>query len=258
MLGNTSYQEGLRALGRLVRDADSLTIVEHADAGRLDVATAAGVRQIDAAQLEDIVSASVAQRGQRQNAGDTADLLRAIGQGLDEAHAVQVCLQIEPTRLSVRFSDERGLLHQLAYADDELHALRATATARRNGQPLSRVLVLQAEPDSAVKTVDVLIAEFAVQVLPARYARAIAQSSEAPDLVLSQVSEDLPEALRALRSGRFTSEVPVIVLAGPESDLAATAWFAAGADDLLQEPVQPAQLRARLRTWLLRRRGGPY
>jgi PleD family two-component response regulator len=137
---------------------------------------------------------------------------------------------------------------------DELDALRQSAAARRNGQPLRRVLILQGGQDSANALIGLLVAEFAVQALPTPYARAIAASGEPPDVVLAQVSPGTVEALRVLRAGKRTADVPILALASPELVLDARELFEAGADDLLQEPVQPAQLRARLRTWLLRAR----
>jgi DNA-binding response OmpR family regulator len=44
-----------------------------------------------------------------------------------------------------------------------------------------------------------------------------------------------------------------MVISSPEAELDPADAFASGADDLLPTPYAPAQLRARLRTWLLRR-----
>jgi CheY-like chemotaxis protein len=235
-----------------------VSIIEHAEGGYVEVNTTAGTREIRAAELEEIVSASLAQRGEGIAAGDAADVLRALGQALDQLHALDVRVDLRPWGLRVKYADARGHQRELSYDGDELRALRDAAAARRNGQPLSRVLVLQAGPDSAREIVEMLLAEFAVQCLPTRYAGAVAQSAEPPDLVLSQVSAALPDVLRTLRGGRCTTEVPIVVLAGRKDDVIPPDLFAAGADDVLQEPVQPAQLRARLRTWLLRGRAGPY
>jgi DNA-binding response OmpR family regulator len=49
--------------------------------------------------------------------------------------------------------------------------------------------------------------------------------------------------------------VPILVADAGQSDVDQQHVFAAGADDVLQEPIQPAQLRARIRTLLLRGRG---
>jgi CheY-like chemotaxis protein len=256
VLGLTSYQEALRALGRILDQPAIVSIIEHAE-GFVEITTTAGSRQIQAAELEDIVRASLAQRGEGRAAGEASDVLRALGQALDQLRALDVRVDLRPWGLRVRFSDTRSAPHELTYAGDELQALRDAAVARRHGQPLSRVLVLEAGPDSAAEIVEVLLAEFAVQSLPTRYARAIAQSSGPPDLVLTQMSDGLPDVLRALRSGRCTAEVPIVVLASQDHAEVAPDLFAAGADDVLLEPFQAAQLRARLRTWLLRGRASP-
>jgi CheY-like chemotaxis protein len=258
MLGVTSYQEALRTLGRLADQAGRLSIREHAEWGFVEVSTPDAACELDALELEAIVIASVAQRGWHQNAGVASDTLRAVGETLDHVHALDLCLDLQPTGLCLRFADEHGARHELTYPADDLPALQREAAARRNGHALSRVLVLQARPDSAACIYKALVAEFSVQVLPTRYAHAVAQSAEPPNLVLVQASECLPEALRVLRSGSRTADVPVVILASPEHDAGASELFAAGADDLLQEPVQPAQLRARLRTWLLRGHADPY
>lgn len=258
MLGLTSYQEALRALGRVLDQPTIISIIEHAEEGYVEINTTTGTREIQPSELEDIVSASLAQRGEGRAAGDASDILRALGQALDQLHALDARVDLRPWGLRVRFSDARGNERELTYGGDELQALRETAVARRNGQPLSRVLVFQAGPDSANEIVEMLLAEFAVQCLPTRYARAVAQSAEPPDLVVTQVSDGLPDVLKVLRVGRCTTGVPIVVLANRENEVVPPDLFAAGADDVLQEPVQPAQLRARLRTWLLRGRGGPY
>ena len=252
MLGLTSYQEALRGVGRIVAQVSDLRIVEHAAEGWLEVATPARTLEIDGAQLEDIVMASVAQRGEHRAAGETSDLLRTIGLALDEVHALGVEIVLSREGLTVHYADPGGRDRELVYGADELGALRRSAVSRRNGQPLRRILILHAGPDSAARLAEVLVAEFAVQVLPMAYARAIAATAEPPDLVIAQVSEATGEALRKLRAGTATATVPVLVIgrAIPDAKL-----FARGADDVLQEPVQPAQLRARIRTLLLRGRG---
>lgn len=256
MLGLASYQEALRALGPLAESSAELRIVENAEGGWTELATPHGSRRLSRAELEDIVVASLARRGEHRPAGDIADLLRAVGQALDQLHALDVCVELTKQRLSVRFGDRSARPHELTYAGEELEALRRAAAARRNGQPLRRILVLQSAADAAAPLVELLVAEFAVQALPTRYARAVADSGEPPDLVLAQASDETLVALASLRAGPGTAHVPILVLAGAESIINGHQLFAAGADDMLQEPVQPAQLRARIRTWLLRGRSG--
>jgi CheY-like chemotaxis protein len=256
VLGLTSYQEALRAVGRLSDRAPELRIVEHVEQGCLELTTPAGTRRIEATELEDIVVSSVALRGEHRAAGETADLLRSVGLALDELHALGVCLDLEPHRLTLRFSDRQGREHELGYAGEELEALRQSAVARRNGQPLRRILILQADVEAVAHVVEMLVAEFAVQALPTAYARAMAMTAEPPDLVLAQASSGTLEAVRTLRAGKHTAQVPIVVLVGADVEADEGQLFGAGADDLLQEPVQAAQLRARIRTSLLRARPG--
>jgi CheY-like chemotaxis protein len=256
MLGLTSYQESLRALGRLAGSAIELRVNEYPERGCVELTARGSTRQIDAAELEEVVVTSLAHRGEHRAAGETADLLRSVGLALDELHALGICLVLEHERLSVRFADRYGRSHELTYANDELEALRRAAANRRNGQPLRRVLLLQSDPDEVAPLVELLVAEFAIQALPTPYARAIAATAEPPDLVLAQATSETLAALSTLRAGRRTADVPVIVLLDPRCPTDAREFFAAGADDVLQESVQPAQLRARIRTSLLRGRRG--
>jgi CheY-like chemotaxis protein len=258
MLGLTSYQEALRALGYMLEPARHVRIVEQSDKACIAVTTQHGERELDVADLENIVLTSHARRGGIHHVvSSLSDVLRSVGLALDELHALDVCLDLAPDSLSVRFRDRNGRPHDLSYAGEELEALQRVAAARRNGQPLRRVLILQASVESATPVVELLVAEFAVQALPILYARAVARATQPPDLVLAQVDgEPRPtvEAIQMLRSGKRTASVPIVILAAEASGLDPGEAFAAGADDLLQEPVLPAQLRARLRTWLLRRR----
>jgi CheY-like chemotaxis protein len=254
VLGLTSYQEALRAVGRLAGRASEVGIVEHPEEGWLELTLGGSPRRIDAAELENIVVSSLAQRGEHRGAGDTADVLRAVGLALDELHALGVALTLTPDRLSVEFGDRHALSHELTYAGEELEALRRAAAARRNGQPLRRVLILQADADSVAPLVELLVAEFAIQALPTPYARAIAATAEPPDLVLAQATSETLAAVRTLRSGRRTVGVPIVVIVDGECATDTGDFFAAGVDDLLQVPVLPAQLRARIRTALLRGR----
>ncbi len=249
MLGLTSYQEALRGLGRILHEPGDLRIDEHAADGWVEVTTPARTLHVDAAQLEDIVVGSLAQRGEHRAAGDTSDVLRAVGLALDEVHALGVRIALSSRGLNVDYTDRSGRPHELTYAADELDALRRSAAARRNGQPLRRILILQDGPDTASQLSELLVAEFAVQSLPMAYARAIAATSEPPDLIVAQACGGTREALKTLRAGKRTAQVPILVLGsgGPE-------LFTLGADDVLQESVQPAQIRARIRTLLLRGR----
>ena len=252
MLGLTSYQEALRALGRMCEPATQVRIVEQADLVCVEIGTDAP-RSLSRENLEEIVLASHARRGEHRAAGPLSDILRSVGAALDQLHARGICLELSQESLRVRFSDDR----ELSYAGEELEALRHTAAARRKGQPLSRVLILEASPDSAAHLREPLVAEFAVQALPLLLARAVAATPDAPGLILVQASDLVLDAIQTLRLGAQTAAVPIVVVASTAGQRDPGELFTAGADDLLQEPLQPAQLRARVRTWLLRGRGGP-
>jgi CheY-like chemotaxis protein len=257
MLGLTSYQEALRAIGRLVGQLTDLKLAEDSEAGRLELTTSGTTRVITPADLEQIVLSSLAHRGEHRPAGETSDLLRAVGLALDELHASQVAVVLRPDHLTVRFVDQQKRPRELSYAGEELLALCRSAAARRNGQPLRRILILQAGPETATPLIEPLVAEFAIQALPTAYARAVAAVEEPPDLVLAQLVPSTLQAVQWLRRGPKTATVPIVLLAGAESQTDAVPLLQAGADDLLQEPVLPALLRARVRTWLLRRRDSP-
>ena len=256
MLGLTSYQEALRALGRLLEPATTLRITEQRDVACVEVANNRAAYQFGPTELEEVLLASQAHRGDHRAAGPLSDVLRSVGHALDELDARDVCLELNQERLTLRFSEGR----ELTYAGEELEALRRSAAARRNGQPLSRVLILESAPDSAAHLHGLLVAEFAVQALPTLYARGLAAASEPPDLVLAQATQSTVAAIQTLRAGARTTDVPVLVIAATGQQVEPSLIFAAGADDLLVEPLQPAQLRARVRTWLLRGRAGsgPY
>jgi DNA-binding response OmpR family regulator len=118
------------------------------------------------------------------------------------------------------------------------------------------VLILHDDPETVGPLRELLVAEFAVQVLPWLYAPAVAQSGEPPDAILARAVVDprtMLDVVRTLRASSRTTHTPILVVAAPSAGLDSDAAFAAGADDVLQEPFMPAQLRARLRTCLLRR-----
>lgn len=252
MLGLTSYQEALRALGRVCESATRVRIAEQADRVCVEIGSDAP-RSLSRENLEEILLASHAHRGEQRAAGPLSDILRSVGAALDQLHAGGICLELGQESLRVRFSGDR----ELSYAGEELEALRRTAAARRNGQPLSRVLILEASLDSSAQLREPLVAEFAVQALPMLLARAVAAMPEAPGLILVQASDLALDAIQTLRSGAQTAAVPIVVVASTAGHRDPGQVFTAGADDLLQEPLQPAQLRARIRTWLLRGRAGP-
>jgi CheY-like chemotaxis protein len=263
MLGVTSYQEALRALGGMLQTAggpDDLRLVEAPEQAVLHLRQGKDEQAIGAGELQQIVLASRARRGQgRPNThptNETADLLRAVGFALDDLHALGVELHLQADALEVRFRDRNLRPRELTYAADEMAALRQAAAQRRKGDPLSRVLILHDDPETVGPLRELLVAEFAVQVLPWLYAPAVAQSGDPPDAIVARAVVDpraMLDVVRTLRDSKRTMHVPILILGAPSAGLNAEAAFAAGADDVLQEPVMPALLRARLRTNLLRR-----
>ena len=98
MLGLTTYQEALRALGPLVDAASDVRIVEQAQDAWIEITTAHGTRQIGIAQLEEIVLNSHARRGVADNGpgASQSDVLRSVGLALDELRACNVRVDLTP------------------------------------------------------------------------------------------------------------------------------------------------------------------
>jgi CheY-like chemotaxis protein len=262
VLGITTYQEALRALGSMLEGGTRVDLKEAPEQACVHLTTESVQREIGAAELQEIVLASRARRGTpqapQQPTSPTADLLRAVGFALDELYALGVDLELRPDALAVRFRDRNLRPRELTYIAEEMEDLRQAAAQRRKGDPLRRVLILHDDAETIGPLRELLVAEFAVQVLPWLYAPAVVQSGDPPDAILTRAAVDptaMLEVIRTLRAARRTAGLPILVVGAPASGLDAAAAFAAGADDVLQEPFMPAQLRARLRTCLLRRRG---
>jgi DNA-binding response OmpR family regulator len=62
-------------------------------------------------------------------------------------------------------------------------------------------------------------------------------------------------ALRALRAVRSEVDVPIVMLTAQRRPEDMAAGFAGGVSDYLTKPFSPAQLRARVGSWLLRAEG---
>jgi hypothetical protein len=193
MLGVTSYQEALRTLGAMLEGSAEVAVQEIPESAVVCVRRGHERQELGADELRRIVLASRARRGQiaaqperQQPPGPLADLLRAVGFALDDLHAVRIELEVGADALVVRFRDRNLRPRELAYAADEIVALREAAALRRNGDPLSRVLILHDDPEAVAPLRELLVAEFAVQVLPGLYAPAVAQSGEPPDAVLAR------------------------------------------------------------------------
>jgi DNA-binding response OmpR family regulator len=78
---------------------------------------------------------------------------------------------------------------------------------------------------------------------------------EAPEVVLLDVNmpgADGYEVTRALRADAATRRTAIIMLTGEAGEDRAARGFALGADDFLVKPLRPANVLARVQTWLLR------
>lgn len=254
MLGVTTYQEALRALGS--RAGADFRLIERPEQACIELTSDGVSSEVSPSELQELIEASRAKRGTASAGGDTADVLRSIGLALDELSALTIQLVLCADSLDVAFKTPSGATHELSYAGEELDALRQAAAARRKGHPLRRILILHGDAKDAAPLRELLLAEFAVQALPTTYARAVAEAGPPPDVVVAEASQEARptlDAVRALRASPRTAEVPIMVISSPQAQLDPEEAFACGADDLLPTPYQPAQLRARLRTWLLRR-----
>jgi CheY-like chemotaxis protein len=254
VLGVTTYQEALRALGS--RAGADFRLIERPEQACIELTSDGAHSEISASALQELIASSKARRGSRSTATTTADVLRSLGLALDELSALGIQLVLCADVLDVQFRTPSGAIHELSYAGEELEALRQAAAARRKGHPLRRILILHGDAEHAAPLRELLLAEFAVQALPTNYARAVAEAGPPPDVVLAEASQEARptlDALRALRASPRTAAVPIMVISSPQAQLDPEEAFACGADDLLPMPYQPAQLRARLRTWLLRR-----
>ncbi len=79
---------------------------------------------------------------------------------------------------------------------------------------------------------------------------------ENPDAVILDLNMpkcDGYEVIRVLRERADFRDTPIIVLTANANEGAAAKGFAGGADDFLVKPFAPSHLRARVKTWLLRR-----
>src|SRR5438105_989926 len=207
MLGVTSYQEALRALGAELESTPDgpLRIVELPGHACLVIEHPGATEEISAARLEQIALRSHARRGAHTVSGYLSDVLRSVGLALDELSALQVDVHLRRDSLRVTYCGRDHQTRELTYHGDELEALRQAAAARRHGAPLKRVLILHADADAAVTVRglrELLVAEFAVQALPTVYARSVGEAGETPEVVLAHAGGDPPAVLQALHALR--------------------------------------------------------
>jgi CheY-like chemotaxis protein/phosphoribosyl 1,2-cyclic phosphodiesterase len=79
-----------------------------------------------------------------------------------------------------------------------------------------------------------------------------------PDLVLLDVAMpgmDGREVCRKLREDERTHEIPIVMLTAAAGESDVVAGFEWGATDYMTKPFSPSQLKARVRSWLLRGAG---
>ncbi|MBI2755913.1 MAG: response regulator transcription factor [Chloroflexi bacterium] len=281
----TSYRDALRALGSILDVEHArvvalrpfpgasgsasplpahLSVLEDKQQGFVAVRLGGFEMELSARRVEELVLESRALRGAAaavQTGSPVADMLRSVGAALDELHAGCIAVNLRPDGLEVTYSVDAGCAdqHRLAYAREELPVLCQTTAAQRRGEALRRILILHQDPRDADPLRASLLAEFAVETVPTHFAKAVAQGNEAPDLAVVYVSatqdpEQVLDALRTLGGGSSPTgaAMPIVVVTAPGAALDTPKAFAAGAHDVLHEPVAPAILRARLRTWMLR------
>ncbi len=120
-------------------------------------------------------------------------------------------------------------------------------------QPRSRVLVVDDQPANVQALYQALTADY--QVLFATNGEQALALCDArrPDLVLLDVvmpGIDGYEVCRRLKSGASTQTIPVIFVTSHSDEAAETRGLGAGAVDFITKPINPAVVRARVRTHL--------
>ena len=120
----------------------------------------------------------------------------------------------------------------------------------------ARILIVDNEPADRELISASLEDEGYELIIAANGKEAVARAfSENPDLVVLDVA--MPEldghgVCRALREDGRTRGVPILLLTASAGDSDVLAGFREGATDYMTKPFAPSQLRARVRSWLLR------
>jgi len=120
----------------------------------------------------------------------------------------------------------------------------------------SRILVVEDEPDiSALVAYQLAHAGFQVRTASTGREALRALDTETPDLVVLDLM--LPEVsgteiLRAMRAGKETRDVPVIVLTARGDEEDRLRGFELGADDYVSKPFSPKELVLRVKAVLRR------
>lgn len=129
------------------------------------------------------------------------------------------------------------------------------------------------EPTILVADDDLIILEFLVNILEPRGYRVLTATrgeeaislarQEAPEVILLDINMpggDGYEVTRALRADPVTRHMAIVIMTGDAAEERAARGFEAGADDYMVKPLRPANVLARVQTWLLRhdqRNSGP-
>ncbi len=277
MLGLTTYEESLRTIGHLLDHRGSTvsgaadgtrsastsptwTIQEDATAGRVRVQVGGDVYDLPSDQLAADLLMSRARRGTGGSPGWISDVLRTIGGGLDALEATSVYLEGRPEMVGVRctLADDPSVPVEIAYADEDLAALREAAAAHRNGTPLWRILLLHGEHLSTSALRAPLVAECSVEVRPYLYGKALELARELPDLVIAHVAlssqaEACAATLHVLRTSAHSASVPILLVHDCPREGGSLRECAALADLAVQGPLTPAVLRSHARSLLLGR-----
>jgi two-component system response regulator RegX3 len=124
---------------------------------------------------------------------------------------------------------------------------------------MSRILIIEDEPDIAQSLKYSIEREegFVVRVAPDGERGLSEAQRDPPDLVLLDLSlpgTDGMEVCRALRRGRLTSTVPVIMLTARVEERDKIAGLEVGADDYVTKPFSNKEVVARIRAVLRRAR----
>ena len=271
----THPMEGLRAL-----------LVDHVAASR--VAIAAELKRAGAVVDEQGVAAFALRRAEAElSAGRAFDvaLLDARTLAMDDPRTVRALRTLLRTRTPVALmvaahGDDEALrrgwidegacvlvkpatptsLHEAVDCALQAAGLAAPSrgTQRERAQPLSRhagrrVLLVEDHPLSREVQRDLLVAAgFAVEVAGDGAAAVRLATSRAYDIVLMDVQMpgmDGLEATRAIRD-RMGPALPIVAMTANVFDADRVACLAAGMNDHLGKPVDPAALDAALRRWL--------
>ncbi|MDI1482773.1 ATP-binding protein [Polyangium sp. y55x31] len=134
----------------------------------------------------------------------------------------------------------------------EASAPPAAACARcvRTNVHRPRVLVAEDNPDMGSYLLDILSAEYEVELVTNGRAALEAVEARRPDVIVSDVmmpEMDGFELVRRLKQDSALRDIPILLLTARAGCAAAAVGLDTGADDYLAKPFDPAELSARVR-----------